>query len=115
MTVADFKKKVQEECGLEPEHQRLLLNHRTPLEDGKRLSDYDMGDNAQVDVVQRVKGGSKRKVDPSVLRCKGPCMLTYEDCDEPECVTMQCGHVIHPDALMKFCYCEVYDKHKWVI
>ena len=53
-----------------------------------------------VHVLQRVSGGGDGKVNPSIPRCKGPCMLTYyEDYDEPECVKMPCGHVIHPDAL----------------
>ena len=50
-----------------------------------------------VHVLQRVPGGGDGKVNPSIPRCKGPCMLTYYD--EPECVKMPCGHVIHPDAL----------------
>ena len=114
VTVAEFKTKVQEETGLLVEDQRLLFA-AVEMREGK-LSDYPgIGDNATVHVVQRMRGGGDRKVDPSVPRCRGPCMVTYVDYDQPECVTMPCGHVIHPDELVEFCNNEVYDNHKWEI
>ena len=85
------------------------------MKEGK-LSDYPgMGNNAAVFIVMRLKKGSARKVDPSVARSKGPCIVSRIEYAEPVCVVMPCHHAIHPDELVAFCHNEVYDKHKWEI
>ena len=58
---------------------------------------------------------TNRVVDPSIRRSKGPCMVTFEEYDTPECVVLPCSHVIHPDALMAACQNEVFDNRKWEI
>lgn len=112
VTVDELKQRTQHETGLEIEHQRLIFNV-TQLKDGELLSSYcGMGDNATVTVVHRLNGGSNRVVDPSVQRSKGPCVITSVVYDEPECVVMPCGHVIHPDQLVEFYHSEVCNYHK---
>ena len=112
VTVDELKQRTQHETGLEIVHQRLIFNV-TQLKDGELLSSYcGMGDNATVTVVHRLNGGSNRVVDPSVQRCKGPCVITSVVYDEPECVVMPCGHVIHPDQLVEFYHSEVCNYHK---
>lgn len=60
-------------------------------------------------------GGCGRKVDTSIPRSRGPCIVTKKNYDNPECVVMPCDHVIHPDKLIEFCRGEVHNKHKWEI
>ena len=115
MKIKDFKAKVKETIGLDVQHQRLLYGGKV-LEDDKCLGDYPpLGDNTTVHLVLRQLGGSSRVVDPSIRRSKGPCMVTDDTYDTPECVILLCNHIVHPEYMMSFCHSEVCDKRKWEI
>ena len=105
---------VWEETGLEPQYQRLDFGG-IPLKEGKLSDNPAMGDNATVCIAQRLKGGSHRIVDSSIPRSKGPCIITQDEYNEPECVVMACGHAIHPDSLIELCKDEVCEKRRWEI
>ena len=120
-----LKELVQEETGIEPEHQRLLYGPKQ-MEDGKRLCDYPpLGNGASILLVLRLPGGGNwtssqsdsnspqppnanassrlAKIDVSVPRSSEECMISLER----DCVRMPCGHSINPDALMDYCWSEI--------
>ena len=79
------------------------------------LGDYPgLGDNSTISIVSRLFGGSRR-IDPSVRRSKGPCVVTTCDFDLPQCVVMSCSHAIDPDVLYDMCNTEIYSNKKWEI
>ena len=79
------------------------------------LGDYPgLGDNSTISIISRLFGGS-RQIDPSVRRCKGPCVVTGDNFDIPQCVVMSCSHAIDPDMLYDMCNTEVYSNKKWEI
>ena len=82
------------------------------MQEADCLGDYsELGD---ISIASRLLGGSRR-IDPSVRRSKGPCVVTGDNFDIPQCVVMSCSHAIDPDMLYDMCNTEVYSNKKWEI
>jgi hypothetical protein len=68
-TVKELKSKIEYWNGISPNHQRLIFGGRQ-LEDGKRLSDYNIQRESSVFLVSRLCGGGSNKCfinDPALL------------------------------------------------
>ena len=57
-SIEDVKAKISEKEGIPPEQQRLIFGGQQ-LQDSKTLDDYDVGDDATLHLVLRLRGGSK--------------------------------------------------------
>lgn len=112
-TVKELKTAIVNKSGYEV--IRLIFGGQQMKDDQKLSGYHGLGDGSTVFMVARVHGGSHRTVHPSIPRSKGPCSIMSDTYDELECVVTPCGHVIHPDSLIRFCHDEVYKKHKWEI
>ena len=57
-SIEDVKAKIAEKEGIPPEQQRLIFGGQQ-LQDAKTLDDYDVGDDATLHLVLRLRGGPK--------------------------------------------------------
>lgn len=55
-SIEDVKAKIAEKEGIPPEQQRLIFGGQQ-LQDSKTLDDYDVGDDATLHLVLRLRGG----------------------------------------------------------
>ena len=60
-SIEDVKAKISEKEGIPPEQQRLIFGGQQ-LQDGKTIDDYDVGDDATLHLVLRLRGGEVRRV-----------------------------------------------------
>merc|ERR1712176_19227 len=58
-SIEDVKAKISEKEGIPPEQQRLIFGGQQ-LQDGKTIDDYDVGDDATLHLVLRLRGGPKK-------------------------------------------------------
>jgi ubiquitin len=57
-SIEDVKAKISEKEGIPPEQQRLIFGGQQ-LQDAKTLQDYDVGDDATLHLVLRLRGGER--------------------------------------------------------
>ena len=55
-SIEDVNAKISEKEGIPPEQQRLIFGGQQ-LQDGKTIDDYDVGDDATLHLVLRLRGG----------------------------------------------------------
>jgi len=60
-SIEDVKAKISEKEGIPPEQQRLIFGGQQ-LQDGKTIDDYDVGDDATLHLVLRLRGGEVRRI-----------------------------------------------------
>ena len=84
-SIEDVKAKIAEKEGIPPEQQRLIFGGQQ-LQDAKTLQDYDVGDDATLHLVLRLRGGeifpflnSVKKVDEDFV--KRNLMIELSDTD----------------------------------
>lgn len=65
-SIEDVKAKISEKEGIPPEQQRLIFGGQQ-LQDAKTLQDYDVGDDATLHLVLRLRGGFEA-VDEAFVR-----------------------------------------------
>merc|ERR1719232_1508397 len=67
-SIEDVKAKISEKEGIPPEQQRLIFGGQQ-LQDGKTIDDYDVGDDATLHLVLRLRGGpGYTEVDDSFVQ-----------------------------------------------
>jgi ubiquitin len=57
-SIEDLKAKISEKEGIPPEQQRLIFGGQQ-LQDGKTVDDYNLGDDATLHLVLRLRGGKR--------------------------------------------------------
>jgi len=67
-SIEDVKAKIAEKEGIPPEQQRLIFGGQQ-LQDSKTIDDYDVGDDATLHLVLRLRGG--KKVDSIIRKALG--------------------------------------------
>jgi ubiquitin len=88
-SIEDVKAKIAEKEGIPPEQQRLIFGGQQ-LQDAKTLQDYDVGDDATLHLVLRLRGGVKavglpflsrgfKKVDENFVKANLVNQLSDED------------------------------------
>jgi len=75
--IEDVKARIAEKEGIPPEQQRLIFGGQQ-LQDGKTIDDYDLGDDATLHLVLRLRGGRSNDQNcpltfgsPDLLRVRG--------------------------------------------
>eukprot|EP00529_Nitzschia_sp_RCC80_P026285 CAMPEP_0113461430 /NCGR_PEP_ID=MMETSP0014_2-20120614/11539_1 /TAXON_ID=2857 /ORGANISM="Nitzschia sp." /LENGTH=350 /DNA_ID=CAMNT_0000353195 /DNA_START=14 /DNA_END=1067 /DNA_ORIENTATION=- /assembly_acc=CAM_ASM_000159 len=69
-SIEDVKAKISEKEGIPAEQQRLIFGGQQ-LQEGKSLEDYDVGDDATLHLVLRLRGGGKPVVEKLVKKVLG--------------------------------------------
>lgn len=75
-SIEDVKAKIAEKEGIPPEQQRLIFGGQQ-LQDAKTLDDYDVGDDATLHLVLRLRGGDKMSTMMNAAKGNG-----YFEADE---------------------------------
>ena len=114
LSIADFITEVEAVTGIHDREIRLLFGNRE-IVDTDCLGDYPgLGDNSTISITSRLFGGS-RHIDPTVRRSKGPCVVTGDNFDIPQCVVMSCSHAIDPVVLYEACQMQVLRNKMWEV
>lgn len=66
-SIEDVKAKIAEKEGIPPEQQRLIFGGQQ-LQDAKTLDDYDVGDDATLHLVLRLRGGGLQEVTEDFVK-----------------------------------------------
>jgi len=76
-SIEDVKAKIAEKEGIPPEQQRLIFGGQQ-LQDSKTLDDYDVGDDATLHLVLRLRGGTRTSSSIDTLVGKGSFQVDEE-------------------------------------